>query len=812
MGDLLQDIRYGIRTLAKNAGFTVVAVLTLALGIGANTAIFSVIENVLLRPLPYPQPERLVEIWNTYPPQVPRAGLSPGDYADWRQQAKSFSEMGGYADVSHGFNLTGEGEPQRVLVGYASSSLFPMLGARVVAGRSFVPEEDRAGSAPVVLLSHQLWQGRFGGDPRIVGHTVKLNNQGYTVAGILPAGFQLLRWADVWMPLGQFDDDLTEHVHHALAAIGRLKPGVTLSQATSEIHQLNEQSAIAYPIEHRNFGVLVQKLQDPSAEKLRSTLLVLFGAVGLVLLIACANIVNLLLVRNAAREREVAVRAALGADQWRLIRQLLTESLLLSFLGGGLGLLFATAGLRILKSFVPGDLAVLQETGLNGWVLGFTLAVCLGAGIACGLLPALRMLKANLAGVLKQGSKGTSAAGHHRTHNLLVISEVAMALVPLIGAGLLLRSFEHLLRVDPGFQTEHILTMEVQQPGLTLAESNKLSQDEQTRLTQKQSLQFEEIAGQIRGLPGVKEVGGIDDLPLSNEFRQASRFVIEGQPAVAAGARPIAQFRSVSLSYFSSLQIPLGAGRLFNQGDWGLTNILINDTMARRFWPGRDAIGKRINLCSLDKTPCWLTIVGIVGNVHQFGLDGEPTYDVYFAGGWTPFFIIRTAIEPATVAAAATDIIHKADSSLPVTHVMTMDALLSKSVSPRRFSAVLIGAFAALALLLAAVGIYGVMSYAASQRTQEIGIRMALGAQPGNVQVMILGHSVKLTLIGVVLGLAGSFALMRFLTSLLFGVGSYDAVTFVGVPVLLTAVALTAAYVPARRAMRVDPIVALRYE
>jgi putative ABC transport system permease protein len=812
MGDLLQDIRYGIRTLAKNVGFTVVAVLTLALGIGANTAIFSVIENVLLRPLPYPQPERLVEIWNTYPPQVPRAGLSPGDYADWRQQAKSFSEMGAYADVSHGFNLTGEGEPQRVLVGYASSSLFPMLGARVVAGRSFVPEEDRAGSARVVLLSHQLWQGRFGGDPRIVGHTVKLNNQGYTVAGILPTGFQLLRWADVWMPLGQFDDDLTEHVHHAFAAIGRLKPGVTLSEATAEIHQLNEQSAIAYPIEHRNFGLLVQRLQDPSAEKLRSTLLVLFGAVGLVLLIACANIVNLLLVRNAAREREVAVRAALGANQWRLIRQLLTESLLLSFLGGGLGLLFATAGLRILKSFVPGDLAVLQETGLNGWVLGFTLAVCLAAGLACGLLPALRMVKTNLAGVLKQGSKGTSAAGHHRTHNLLVISEVAMALVPLIGAGLLLRSFEHLLQVDPGFQTEHILTMEVQQPGLTFTESSKLSQDEQTKLTQKQSLKFEQIAGQIRGLPGVKEVGGIDDLPLSNEFRQASRFVIEGQPAVAAGARPIAQFRSVSLSYFSSLQIPLGAGRLFNQGDWGLTNILINDAMARRFWPGRDALGNRINLCSLDKTPCWLTIVGIVGNVHQFGLDGELTYDVYFAGGWTPFFIIRTAMEPATVAAAATDIIHKADSSLPVTHVMTMDALLSESVSPRRFSAVLIGAFAALALLLAAVGIYGVMSYAASQRTQEIGIRMALGAQPGNVQVMILSHSVKLTLMGVVLGLAGSFALMRFLTSLLFGVGSYDAVTFVGVPVLLAAVALTAAYVPARRAMRVDPIVALRYE
>jgi putative ABC transport system permease protein len=812
MENLMQDIRYGLRTLGKSAGFTLVAVLTLALGIGANTAIFSVVQNLLLRPLPYPQPERLVEIWNTYPPQVPRGGLSPGDYADWRKEAKSFSEMGAYADVSRGFNLTGDGEPQRVLIGFASSSLFPMLGTRVVAGRSFVPEEDRAGSAPVVLLSHRLWQGRFGGDPRVIGQTVTLDSHRYTIAGILPGGFQFLRWADVWMPLGQYDDDLTEHVHHAFAVVARLKPGVTLSEATAEIRQLNEQSAIAYPIEHKNFGVLVQKLQDPAAEKLRGALLVLFGAVGLVLLIACANIVNLLLVRNAAREREIAVRTALGANQWRLVRQLLTESVLLSFLGGGLGLIFAVAGLRILKSFVPGDLAVLQDAGLNGWVLGFTLTVCLAAGLACGLLPALRMLRTNLAGVLKQGSKGASAAAHHRTHNLLVVSEVAMALVPLVGAGLLLRSFQHLLQVDPGFQIEHILTMEVQQPALPYLESNQLPQEEQTKLWLKQSLQFDHLAGQIRTLPGVKEVGGIDDLPLGTEFRKAARFLIEGQPAIAAGARPIAQFRSVSLGYFSALRIPLRAGRFFNQEDWNIANILINEAMARRFWPSSDALGKRIDLCSLDKKSCWYTIVGIVGNVHQFGLEGEPTYDVYFAGGWTPYFIIRTMSDPIGVAAAATDVIHKADASLPVTHVMTMDALLSDSVSPRRFSAVLIGAFAALALVLAAVGIYGVMSYTVSQRTHEIGIRMALGAQPGDVQGMILGHSAKLMLLGVGLGLAGSFALVRFLTSLLFGVGAYDAVTFIGVSVLLAAVAMAAAYLPARRAVRVDPLVALRYE
>jgi putative ABC transport system permease protein len=812
MEHLLQDIRYGIRTLGKNPGFTVVAVLTLALGIGANTAIFSVVESVLLRPLPYPQPDSLVHIWNTYLPQIPQIGLSPGDYADWREQNASFSEMGGYVRITQGFNLTGEGEPQRVLTSYATASLFPMLGVRVVAGRWFVPEEDRAGGAPVVILGHRLWQSRFGGDPGVLGRSITLDNQRYTVVGILPAGFQLMRWPDLWMPMGQYGDDLTEHVHHGMSTVARLKPGVSLAQAQDEIARLHQRETEKYPDSHKHFGVQVQKLQDPAAEKLRSTLLLLFGAVGLVLLIACVNIANLLLVRNAAREREVAVRTALGASPWRLIRQLLTESTLLSMLGGAVGLLFAVGGLRALMAFVPADLGILHETGVNIWVLGFTIVVCLATGVVCGLLPALRTLKTNLAGVLKQGSKGASASGHHRTHNLLVVSEIAMALVPLIGAGLLLRSFQRVLEVDPGFRVDHILTMEIEQPALSLAQVSQLSQDEQIKLAQKQSLQFEQIAGQIRALPGVKEASGIDDLPLSNEFRQASRFVIDGQPAVAAGARPIAQFRTVSLSYFSTLAIPLRSGRFFTEDDWKQQNTVINETMAHRYWPQGDALGKRINLCSLDPKPCWSTIIGIAGNVHQFGLDAEPTYDVYFTGGWTPFLVIRTVSDPVSIAAAVTEVVHREDSNLPVTHVTTMDGLLSDSVSPRRFSAVLIGIFAALALLLAAVGIYGVMSYTVSQRTQEIGVRMALGAQMGNVRRMILGHTLKLTLIGVGLGLAGAFVVARFLASLVFGVGTYDAATFLGVALLLIAVALAASYIPARRAMRVDPIVALRYE
>src|SRR5882724_9416797 len=812
MENLLQDVRYGMRMLAKNPAFTVIAVLTLALGIGANTAIFSVVENLLLRPLPYSQPERLVEIANTYLPQIPKAGLSPGDYADWKRQNSSFSEMGAYAKVLQGFNLSGEGEPQRVQAAYADSGLFPMLGIRPVAGRSFIPEEDRAGNAPVVILGHRLWQSRFGGDPRVVGRSISLDNQRYTVVGVLPAGMQLARSADLWMPFGQFNDDLTEHVHHAFSAIARLKPGITLAQAHDEVDRLHQQEAIAYPDAHRNFGVRVEPIEDVAAARLRTTLLVLFGAVGLVLLIACANLVNLLLVRNAAREREVTVRTALGASPWRLIRQLLTESTLLSLFGGALGLLFAVGGLKGLLAFVPADLGVLREASLNRWVLGFTVAVCLTAGLACGFLPAVSMLRNNLASALKQGSKGSSASGRHRAHNLLVISEIAMALVPLIGAGLLLRSFQRLMEVDPGFRPDHVLAMEIQQAGISFAQYNQLSLEEQLEYGRKQARQFEEIAARIRTLPGVKEVGGIDDLPLGTELRQATRFIIEGRPPLVAGARPLAQFRTVSLSYFSTLQIPLRAGRLFNPEDWRQTNILINDTMARRFWPNGDALGKRIDFCSFDKKPCWLSIVGIVGNVHQFELEGEPTFDVYFSAGWTPYFIIRTASDPTAMAAAATDVIQRADASLPITHVLTMDALLSDSLSPRRFSAVLIAVFATLALALAAVGIYGVMSYTVSQRTQEIGIRMALGAQPGNVQIMILGHSVKLTLIGVGLGLAGAFALVRFLTSLLFGVSAYDAVTFIGVPVLLAVVAIAASYLPARRAVRVDPIVALRYE
>jgi predicted permease len=812
--DLADDVRFGLRTLQKNLGFTVVAVLTLALGIGANTAIFSVVENVLLRPLPYVHPESLVEVWNTYPRFQP-VGLSTGDYADWHRQAKSFSAMGGYgsAEVSQGFNVTGIGEPERVQATVASSDLFSTLGVRAEVGRTFLPEEDQAGGGASALLSHAYWQRRFGADSSVVGREIALDGQRLRIVGVLPASFQILRSIELWLPLPYYQGPLDDHIHHGFVAIGRLKPNVTVAQAAAEIETLNQQEAVAYPDSHKNWSTRVRVLEDPAAAPLRTTLLVLFAAVGLVLLIACANIANLLLARNAAREREMALRTALGAEPWRLVRQLLTESTLLALFGGATGMLLAVAGIAVLGALAPQDLTILQETRINARVLLFTLSMCVAAGILCGLLPALRARLRDLNSVLKQGSKSAAVPGSHRVYNALVVCEIALALVPLIGAGLLLRSFRHLLDVAPGFQTEHVLSLQVTQAALPTAEALKLTPEQGIELGKKQSMQFDQIVQRVAALPGVKSAGGISTLPLAQSLREASRFVVEGQPILDDGVRPVAQIRTATPEYFTTVGIPLLRGRLLTRDDWSTQDkIVINEWMARRFFGQEEPIGHRVNFCSLDPKPCWFTIVGIVGNVHQFGLEAGPTYDTYLVGGWTPRLVVRTASDPAATAAAVTEIVHRVDPSLPVTEVTTLDGLLSRSVSARRFSAVLIGMLAGLALILSAVGICGVMSYTVGQRTQEIGIRMALGAQPGKMLALVLGRGARLALLGIAAGVLGALGLTRFLSSLLFGVGTADPLTFVGVAVLLLGVALAACYVPARRAMRVDPLVALRYE
>ncbi len=809
---LLQDLRYALRSLAKSPAFTAAAILTLALGIGANSAIFTIAERVLLRPLPYYDSAKLVQIWNSYLPGFPQVEMSPGDFQDFKQQSRSFSQMAAYVSLPQGFNLTGDGEAQRLEARYATSGFLPLLGIRPVAGRNFVPEEDQPGAALTVIISHRLWQDRFGSDSQAIGRMLQLDGKSYQLIGVLPQDFQISPNADIWLPIGEFGDDLTSHIHHEFDIVARLKPNVSLPQARAEVESLNRSEEAAFPDTHKNWGVVVKPLQDLSAAKMRTALLLLFAAVGLVLLIACANIVNLLLARNAVRQKEIALRVALGASRARLLAQLLTESTLLSLIGGALGIGVAVAALHILKLFLPPDLPSLQDATLNGWVLGFTLGVSLLTGIVCGLIPAAVGLKSNLIGVLKEGTRAPGLGAGQKIRSLLVISEIALALVPLMGAGLLIRSLMHLVEVDPGFQSQHILAMEVEQPQLTFEEFNKLSSRQQIELSRKQSVQFDELARRILELPAVSAVGGVNVLPVGDVLRSASRFVLEGQPLPANGARPIAETRTASIGYFSTLGIPLKAGRSLDQHDYGTQNILVNEELARRYWPHGDALNKRINLCSLDPTPCWSPIVGIVGDVHQYGLDAKPTLDVYFTGGWTRDLVIRTSSDPAALARAVKETIHAFDPTLPIAHVVTLDQVLSESMSPRRFASFILGVFAVLALALASIGVYGVMSYIVNLRTSEIGIRMALGAQASDIQKLILVRGARLALLGIIFGVAGSVALAKSASSLLYGVTPADPSSLIGASLLLVVVALFACYVPARRAIRVDPLAALRHQ
>ena len=811
METLWQDLRHALRMLRKSPGFSVVAVLTLALGIGANSAIFSVVESVLLRPLPYADPSTLVQVWNSYLPQFPQVPNSSGDFLDFRRQATSFSDMAAYIDIPQGFNLTGEGDPLRVEARLATSGLFPLLGVNPVAGHTFTAEDDKAGGPREVVLSNGLWQSRFGANPSVVGHSIMLDGIGYTVLGVLPAGFALAPTTDLWIPASQYGDDLTSHLHHDFNIVGRLKRGVGITQAQAELMTLNHQEEQAFPDTHKNWGVLITPMRDPSAVKMRVALLVLLGAVGLVLLVACANIVNLLLARNAVRQKEIALRVALGASRPRLLRQLLTESVVLSLIGGALGIFLADAGLRLLGSLMPADLASVRQVGLNVWVMAFTLGVSFLTGTVCGLVPALQTLRQDLNGALKDGTKTAGASGGQTLRSLLVVSEIALALIPLVGAGLLIRSFHRLMEVSPGFHSDHILAMEADVPQLPFDELNKMTLAQQIEYNKQQALHFDGLTQKIRELPEVKAVGGISVLPLGSAMRAASRFVVEGQPLPANGARPVAETRVVNPGYFATMGIPLRMGRPLDAHDYDQQNVVVNEAIANRFFGG-DPLGKRVNLCSLNPTPCWSTIVGVVGNVHQYGLDAAPTLDMYFTGSWTRYLVVRTASDPAALVQAITERVHGYDASLPVTHVMTLDTLLADSVSSRRFSSFLLGMFAGLALLLAAVGIYGVMSYVVSMRTSEIGMRMALGAQPRDIWKLIIGRGASLALAGVALGLLGAFALTRLIASLLFGIQPTDPLTFGGVTLLLVCVALLACYVPARRAMRVDPVVALRYE
>jgi predicted permease len=797
--------------LRKNPAFSVAAVLVLTLGIGANTAIFSVVETVLLRPLPYRDPSRLVQVWNTYPPLLPQTPNSAGDFRDFRERSRTFAEMGAYIDTPRGLNLTGDGEPARVEMRYATSSLFPMLGVLPLAGRSFTPEEDNPGQPAAVLISSHLWRTRFVSNPGVVGRTITLDGRGYTVAGVVPDDLRLGPATDIWLPTGGYDPGPDPYRFHEFNIVGRLKPGVRIEQAQAELAALNAAQQKAFPETHKNFGVALSALQDPAARKMRAALLILSGAVGLVLLVVCANFINLLLTRNASRQRELAARVALGASRRRLLSHLLSESVLLSLLGGAGGIVFAIAALRMIRTLGPADLPSVAGAGLNVWVLGFALVLSLVSGAACGLIPALQMSKRDVHSILKEGGRGTGRSGRQALRRILVVSEVAIAVILLAGAGLLIRSFRHVMEVDPGFRLSHVLALEVDRPQPSPAEQNQFTTEQRLAYLRQESLKYEALMQRIRALPGVQAAGGISVLPLGTAMRSASRFVVEGQPLPANGMRPVAETRSISPGYFAVMGIPLRQGRLLDVHDYASQNVVVSEAFAERFWPGGAAIGKRLNFCSLEPEPCWTTVVGVVGNVHQYGLEGAPTFDSYGAVGWERYTVVRTAPDPSAMAQAVVAEIHRFDPTLPVTHVVTLENLLSDSVASRRLSTFLLGLFAGLALLLAAIGVYAVMSYGVRLRTNEIGLRMALGAQPRNIWWLIIDGGARVVLAGTAIGLAGALALTKLLASLLYGVTATDPMTFAGVALLLACIALLACYAPARQAMRIDPVTALRF-
>ena len=813
MQTLVQDLRFGVRLLLKNPGFTLVAVFALALGIGANTAIFSVINAVLLKPLPFSAPEKIVNVWNTAEKED-QFDVTYPDFMDWRQSQQSFELLAAYS--TRDFTLTGTGEPVRLRGAMVTSDLLPILGVQPKQGRFFLPEEDKPG-VRVAILSHRMWQEHFAADPDVCNQTITLHGQSYNVVGVMPQSFafpiQNDPIIDFWTTTATLQEGRpplsSQRGNHALEVIGRLKNGGTLEQAQADMTAIVSALASQYPDTNSEFGVRVALLQKELVRDVRPALLILFAAVGCVLLIACANVANLLLARATTRHKEMAIRAALGASRLRMIRQLLTESLLLSILGGAFGLLLAAWGTDLLVSLLPKGLPRTDEIGLDGSVLAFTTLMALATGIFFGIAPALQISKTELTQTLKEGGRtsGEGARGNH-VRSLLVVSEVAIALMLLVGAGLLINSFLRLQKVNPGFDTRNVLSFRIGLPNTRYPQ------------TQQQIEFYKQLVSRIEPLPGVKNVAYANALPLSGQGAGVG-FSIEGEPNNTGLPFPHdSDFRTVSPGYLSAMGIQLLKGRDFDERDDGQSNpvAIINETLAKRYFPDQDPIGKRINpsFAAEGRGVLMREIIGVVGSVRHRSLSAEIQPEIYVVDKQNPrptmMFVIRTSNDPNQLIAAIRNEVNTLDSTLAIYNVKTFDQYLSASVAQPRFNMLLLGIFAAVALILTTVGLYGVMSYTVTQRTHEIGIRMALGAKPGDVLRLVLKQGMGLTLVGVSLGLAGAFALTRLAESLLFGVTATDPITFIGVSAILTGVALVACYLPARRATKVDPMVALRYE
>jgi putative ABC transport system permease protein len=808
---LLQDLRFALRMLRKSPGFTAVAVLTLALGIGANSAIFSVVYAVLLKSLPYPQAHRLVMVYeNVYLPnyQNDRNEVSPGNFSDWTRQNTVFESMAAYRNRS--FNLTGIGEPLRIEGELVSASFFATLRVDPTLGRGFTTEEDRPGASHVVVMSDGLWKSHFGSDAQILGKNIFLDGESYAVVGVAPPGFHFPDLDDqLWVPIALPPAERENRGSHYLEVFARLRSDATLKQAQAEMSVMARHLTELYPNSNTGQTVNVVSLQEDLAGPVRPTLLVLWGAVGLVLLIVCANVANLLLARASARQREIAVRLALGASRSRLFRQLLTESTIFALLGCAFGLLLARWGVGVLKLLATSHLPRTDEFTLNTTVLVFSATIAIFAGLISGLAPALQTVRGNVQDTLKSGSRESAAGSPLRLRNLLVVVEMGLGVVVVIGAGLLLRSFLQIEHVPLGFEPQGVLTFRA------IPRGEKYSQPSQRTAFYQQAIE------RMDALPGVKSAAAVTFIPLTF-VRGSKGFTIEGRAPTAPGQIPMAGYDVVTPGYFATMRIPLREGRDFSWSDTPQTQpvVIINEAMARTYWPQEDPLGKRIRQGSLDdKQLPWLTIAGVVGDIREFDplTPARPT--MYFpiaqfphSGGLLRDWVVRAAGDPLPVASSVRSAVWNVDKDMPVTKVRTMEEVRSLSIASQRLNLLLFALFAALALVLATVGIYGVMAYSVAQRTREIGIRIALGARSNNVLGLVLAQGFRLAALGLFLGLMAAFVLTRLMASMIYGISSTDAATFVTVVLLLASVALAACYIPARRAMHVDPMVALRYE
>ncbi len=803
--DLQRDVLYGLRLLRKNPGFTVVAVLTLALGIGANTAIFSVIYNILARPLPVKNQDELSILWSTNLSRGANETLvSIPDYVHWRQHNQVFEDIAALATAS--YNLAGVTESVRASGLRISANTIRILGVEPALGRSFLPDEERPGAGRVVILSHALWQRSFGGDANVLGRTCQLDGEAYTVIGVMPAGFWFpQRNIDLWTPL-TIDPDRDNRDLRTLLVVGRLKPGVMRSQAEAELNAIARRLEQGYPATNTGWGVRVTDLLNMNPSE-RMAFVFLLGAVGLVLLIACANVANLLLARAAARQKEIAIRAALGAGRARLFRQSLTESLLLAVLGGVSGFLLALWSVSLLEVASQGTSPLLEEIPVDWQIFSYSLALSLVASLVFGLVPAWQSSKPDLNEMLKEAGWSSRSGTGRRLRNALVVSQVSLAFILLIVAGLLLHSLVQLRQVDPGFEPDNLLTMSI---ALAPTEYPK---DYQV------SAFYQQVLERIEALPGVRSAGAVNQLPATgSRFNPTRTIAIEGRATPSTDDRPFAAELIVTPSYFDTIGAPLLQGRALSAQDTAesLRVALISKTMARNYWPGESWVGKRFKFGGPDSDSPWIAVAGVVGDVRNDDIDAPPLPQAYLPHAQNPrhamSVLVRTASDPLRLIDAVRTAIRAIDKSQPVFNVRTMNQILYEDLAGSHVLVGMIAVFASIALILAGVGIYGVISYSVSQRTHEMGVRMALGAQPRDIFKLVVGQGMVLTLAGVGVGLAASFTLTRFLESLLFGVSATDPATFAGVAFLLAAVALLACYLPARRATKVDPMVALRYE